>query len=51
MSSPLHVERVGDEVLVTVADDEGTTVVALPIPEGVDEFVEALLREAGMWHE
>lgn len=41
----LHVERVGDEVLLTVEDESGTTVVSLPLPEGVDDLIDAL-REA-----
>lgn len=41
----LHVERVGDEVLLTVQDEVGRTVVALPIPDGVDDLIDAL-REA-----
>jgi hypothetical protein len=51
VTEAVHLQRVGDEIVMTIADEEGSTVVSLPIPGGVDEFVEALLREAGMWHE
>lgn len=43
--TPLHVERVGDELLLTVTDDEGSSVVSLPIPEGVNELIEAIRAE------
>jgi hypothetical protein len=43
----LHVQRMGDELLLTVDPDEGGdgVTVALPIPEGVDELLDAIQAE------
>ncbi len=41
----LHVQRIGDELLLTVQDEEGSTVVSLPIPDGVDELIAAIRAE------
>lgn len=43
----LHVERVGDELLLTVQPEDGgdSVVVSLPVPDGVDELVASLRAE------
>lgn len=46
--SELHIERVGDELIITVPDPDGATVVSLPIPDGLAEFIEALKAEGGL---
>jgi hypothetical protein len=45
---PLHVERIGDELLLTVHDEHGSSVVSLPIPDGVQELITALRQETGL---
>lgn len=45
----LHLERVGDELIMTVQDDDEpdgmTIVVAFDIPDGVDEFIRQIEHE------
>ncbi len=43
----LHVERIGDELILTVDPDEGGdgVTVSLPIPEGVDDLLDAIRAE------
>ncbi len=46
----MHVERLGDEVLLSIYDsDDGTplALLSLSVPLGVDELVEALLEARG----
>lgn len=42
----LHLQRLGDELLLTVEDEEGKTVLAYGIPDGVDALVDAIRDEA-----
>lgn len=44
----LHVQRIGDELLMTLDmdDEDHYTVVSLPIPGGVDRLIEAIQLEA-----
>ena len=44
----LHVQRIGDELLLTMVTPEIDVVASLPIPGGVTELIDALRSEAGL---
>ena len=47
-SGELHVQRIGDELLLTLTTPEIDVVASLPIPAGVNELIDALRSEAGL---